>query len=188
MAFAVCGMLFYPSLDNTLECVGSTNLDDLGDQCQRNMQLKEETSVVLLLLLFFTLLSALYITVRDIQDKRYSVAAAKKIEADKKWYGKDKLFKAIQQLPKNQRSAEKIAAVCGNLDAEQATHMKNLHLEQAHMLSSAKDVTKGSVTKARKTVDLMLGFREAQSKKNLLEVAMRCDAMRCDVVRSGAMR
>eukprot|EP00961_Rhodomonas_salina_P210466 2841816-Rhodomonas_salina.1 len=64
------------------------------------------------------MLAALYITVRDIQEKFYSEAAAKKIEADKKWYGKDKLFKAIQQMPKHQRTEEKIAAICSNLGSE----------------------------------------------------------------------
>lgn len=81
MFMAVCGMLFFPSLDKSVECVGSADLvSTIGEQCGRNETLKLRLAVVLLVLIILLFLVALVLSMIELHARRLAEKTAKRMK------------------------------------------------------------------------------------------------------------
>lgn len=65
MAYAVSGLLFYPSLDNQIHCVGSA-LDSAD--CHTNDNVKYAASIIIVVLVIVTILASLWITYKEFEN------------------------------------------------------------------------------------------------------------------------
>jgi hypothetical protein len=79
MIQAVAGVLLYPSLDKSNECVGSTYLDQLGSICDSNSQYKKAVTIVVLLVFSCNLIVSLLLFLRKLHLNRIADAALREI-------------------------------------------------------------------------------------------------------------
>lgn len=84
MAYAVSGLLFYPSLDNQIECVGGSDQFSVGvdgggeilnSACATNDTVKYAASIIMLVLVTVTILASLWITYKEFEELAMSTQA-----------------------------------------------------------------------------------------------------------------
>jgi hypothetical protein len=102
LTYVSCGMVFYPSLDQNQQCVGTgDSLSSFGAACNNNMQIKGVISLVLILMVTFTFLLAVAMTFWEVYERHLAKSASKYIWESKKWFGvKDKGEKVLQREAK----------------------------------------------------------------------------------------
>ena len=76
LVFVAFGMIFYPSLDQNQDCVGTSSLDP---SCDVNIEIKAICSLVLVLLVVISFLLAVGITVWEVYERHLSRKASEYI-------------------------------------------------------------------------------------------------------------
>jgi hypothetical protein len=90
LAFIVCGMIFYPSLDSSSNCVGTdSDQTSFSDRCASTMSIKQSFSFALMCLIVATFVLSIACTLYEVYERRLASAACRSIESIQPWFGKD---------------------------------------------------------------------------------------------------
>ena len=87
LAFVLCGMIFYPSLDSATECVGTQVTGDSLGICASTMGIKEDFALGLMLLVILTFVLSIACTLYEIHERSLSRQSARSIESVRRWFG-----------------------------------------------------------------------------------------------------
>ena len=90
LAFVVCGIIFYPSLDSSVNCIGTNGLDnEFAELCSNSISIKQSFSLALIFLIVATFVLTVLSTLYEIYERRLASAACRSIECVQPWFGKE---------------------------------------------------------------------------------------------------
>ena len=87
LGFVVSGMIFYPSIISSSECVGTSIDPTFQITCFQALQIKQAVSSGLICLVSFTFLLTVIATGREIYERYLSGLTSREIESRRKWFG-----------------------------------------------------------------------------------------------------